>query len=345
MFQHSRHRRDRVDKRANRLMVWEPEHRHLHIIVQLSISYPRQAIKLFFCTLASILVALIMVTVPTCRKCSMPAQPRHELEGEFHAHCCYPCKRTRGRTHASDCSYYLASNAISTRKRCTSSNESESQSWKKSAATPGGFSGTDKIKASSSNHYMPNADSQVDVESLADVGAKIHRSAKGCPGHDFQFSLLQHFVLMHCGSAELKYEWTALFREYTDVGRTLTERPLVDVLVVFPVHMESEVKMDHPGIVTIDARSCDCHSIKKVSFGKEIFPEGGTSTRLQAWMLKQRTTITLLRRAMELTRQCVRELGFYCEDATHNSVAIGLLFQLLFAPSVPLFSYRELRLL
>ena len=132
-----------------------------------------------------------------------------------------------------------------------------------------------------------------------------------------------------------------LFRTHNRLSDTDNQRNLVEVIVVYPLHLEAKAKADYPESHAIDCRTVDCRSIRDIPGGEAIFNKGGRSCFLQDWILNQREAVRILREALDFGIGGYRVLGFYCDHGKHRSVALCFLFRHVFAHTAIVYSYRE----
>ena len=152
---------------------------------------------------------------------------------------------------------------------------------------------------------------------------------------------MQNYIFNRLHSHDNVDKWRDLFRLHNTLSGTDNQRKVVDVIVIYPLHLEAKVRADYPEIQVIDCRNVDCRSIRDQPGGESIFVEGGRSCLLQEWALKQHATFHILREALDFRIGGHRVLGFYCDYAKHRSVALCLLFKQLFAPTAVAYSYRQ----
>ena len=259
---------------------------------------------------------------PTCLNCALPAQPHWKIGRDYHSHCCFRCRKSEGEEHASYCTYHTPAylgvdNRSSNKSRHSGDRVSMSSRapWVKSTAHEDEFNNQSK-RARKSNE---------DLEQASDV----------------EFSLLQNYIFNCLHAHEQIREWRDLFRAHNTLSGTDMHINLVDVIVIYPLYLEAKVRADYPEIQAIDCRTVDCRSIRDQPGGEAIFVKGGRSCLLQEWILKQRATFHILREALDFRIEGHRVLGFYCDHGKHRSVALGLLFKQLFAPTAVAYSYRQ----
>ena len=293
-----------------------------------------------------------MAAPPTCLNCSLPAHPHWKIGRDYHSHCCFRCRKSEGEEHASYCAYhtyaYLSDRIVL--RKCESRasdytvNEECRPPWQKHSASDNRF--YSKSRHSGDRASIPcRAPWDKSAAHEDESNNKSKRCRKSNEGldqsPDVEFSLLQNYVLNRLQSHDDVEEWMDLFRAHNTLSGTDNLRNLVDVIVVYPLHLEAKARADYPEIHAIDCRNVECRSIRDMPGGEAFFVKGGRSCLLQEWILNQRATLRIVREALDFGIGGYRVLGFYCDHGKHRSAALCFLFKHLFAPTAIAYSYRE----